>query len=325
MRSQIHAFLSQPLLMDPTFAIRLAAYADDKSPDMKGLFINAPCPKLAAEAAATTAKATGQGKKLTAVIPIYGLIDQHASDMLDWMGGTSCDSLAAAWDVCMNEDRINNVLFDIHSPGGTVYGVKETADMIFSGRGKKVACSVANSMMASAAYYLGSACDRVYATPGADVGSVGVYQMHFDQSKLLDEIGIKATIIREPEFKAEGNPYEPLTEAATQEMKSDVHRIYQQFTGDVGRYRGLEAGVVRETFGKGRTMDSASAQKVGMINRVATFGDVLGRMQAGTIRPGSANNAADDWDAAPVTELPAGIDAGQRRRKLSMVGLAFPQ
>ena len=76
MRSQIHAFLSQPLLMDPTFAIRLAAYADDKSPDMKGLFINAPCPKLAAEAAATTAKATGQGKKLTAVIPIYGLIDQ---------------------------------------------------------------------------------------------------------------------------------------------------------------------------------------------------------------------------------------------------------
>ena len=319
MRSQIQAFLSQPLLLDPSFALRLAAYSDESSRDMKGLFINAPCPRKAAIEAATQAKSSNQGRKMTAVLPVYGMIDQHGGFMLDLFGGTAIDDLQSALDVCMNEDRINNILLDVHSPGGGVYGVKEFADAVYSARGTKTICSVANSMMASAAYYMGSACDRVYATAGADVGSVGVYQMHFDESKALEDMGVKATIIREPEFKAEGNPYEPLSEAATQEMKSDVHRIYQQFTNDVARYRGTDIGQVRDSFGKGRTMDAASAQKAGMVNRVATFNDVLAKMQAGTIRPASAQSADDGWDG------PLMRDVEQRRRKLAVHGMAFPR
>jgi signal peptide peptidase SppA len=253
-------------------------------------------------------------RKATAVLPVYGMIDQHGGYMMDLFGGCSLDYLSDAFDMCMNEDRINNILLDIHSPGGSVYGVKEMADKIYAARGTKPICAIANSMMASAAYYIGSACDRVYATPGADVGSVGVYQMHFDQSKMMDDMGIKVTIARTPEFKAEGNPFEPLPGNALDEMKSDVERIYKQFIGDVAKYRGMDIKTVDETFGKGRTVDAAKAAKAGMVNRVATFDDVKARMTAGTIRPGSPASA-EEWD------LPILAESMKRRANLSAVAM----
>lgn len=315
MRSQIHAFLSQPLLLDPMFAARLAAYAEDSSPDRKGLFVSSQCPKMAAEKVIAAVKQTPKTTKMTAVLPVFGMIDQHNSDLLQWFGGTSTDALCAALDMLANEDRIANILLRCHSPGGSVYGTKECADKIFALRSAKPICAVADSLMASACYYIGAACSRVYATNGADVGSVGVYQMHFDESQFMERVGIKASIIREPEFKAEGNPYEPLTDAATTEMKADVHRTYETFVSDIAKYRGIDVQNVKDNFGKGRCLDAASAVKCGMVNRVATFGDVLSRMQAGTIRPGTGMAAMDEWADLPDSRVQA---QEQRRRRLSL-------
>jgi len=308
MLPHIRAFLSQPHMLSEQYESLL------EKMDTPIKIFNAQCPIKAAESQLAIAGQQAKTKKFTAVLPLFGVIDQHGGWMVDLLGGTSLDAFNDAFDMCMSEDRISNILIHAHTPGGTVYGVKEMGDKIFAARGTKPVCCIANSMLASAGYYIGSACDRVYATVGADVGSVGVYQMHFDQSKMLEDVGVKATIVREPEFKAEGNPYEPLTDAAVQEMKSDVHRIYQQFTSDVARYRGMDAGVVRDTFGKGRTMDATSAAKCGMINRVATFGEVLSRMQAGTIRPGAPMSALDEWDGPVLEEF----DSAQRRRKLAL-------
>lgn len=314
MHPLIKSFLAGPYMLSSTYEALL-----QKMDQPRKLF-DAPCPLTAATKAATAARQQPKSAKYTAVLPMFGMIDQHGGWIVDMMGGTSLASLNEAFDLCMSEDRISNVMLHVHSPGGSVYGVKEMADKIHAARGTKPVCAVANSMMASAAYYIGSACDRVYATVGADVGSVGVYQMHFNYSAALKDDGIECTIIREPAFKAEGNPYEPLTDEATQEMKSDVHRIYQQFTSDVARYRGMDVGVVRDTFGKGRTMDAASAQKCGMINRVATYGDVLARMQAGTIRPSSGNAADDGWDSPMLEDF-----SDQRRRKLNLIGVRFDE
>jgi ClpP class serine protease len=48
-------------------------------------------------------------------------------------------------------------VIDVDSPGGTVAGVQELAAEMLAARGRKPVIAVANSLMASAAYWIGCA------------------------------------------------------------------------------------------------------------------------------------------------------------------------
>ena len=47
-------------------------------------------------------------------------------------------------------------MLDVDSPGGSVYGIAELADEIRAARGRKPIVAVANSVAASAAYWIGT-------------------------------------------------------------------------------------------------------------------------------------------------------------------------
>ena len=70
--------------------------------------------------------------------------------------------------------------------------------------------AVANSLAASAAYWIGCFASEFYITPGDEVGSIGVWQAHFEYSKALQEEGVKTTLVSAGKFKVEGNLYVPL-------------------------------------------------------------------------------------------------------------------
>ena len=55
----------------------------------------------------------------------------------------------------LGDPAVKAIVFDVDRPGGAVYGVPELADEIRAARGRKPMEAVANSLMASAAYYLG--------------------------------------------------------------------------------------------------------------------------------------------------------------------------
>lgn len=276
---QLAEFLSQPLMLDQSYMARLHSMV--RSGEASHIEPIRNEVRLAAENQAKSAK--GQSSRITAVLPICGVIDQRDSWMLQMFGGTALDSLLEALSICMNEDRIGGVIFDFASPGGSSFGVKEVADCIASCRKEKPIVSVSNSIMASAAYYLGSAASRVYATPSSVSGSIGVYLEHEDHTKANEQDGITKTIIRVPEFKAEGHPDEPLTDAARSQMEARCVEIYDMFTSDVARYRGTDQATVKAEYGMGRTLSSANALACGMIDRVATFSEVCDQMRSGTI------------------------------------------
>jgi ClpP class serine protease len=51
----------------------------------------------------------------------------------------------------LNDDAVSQILIDIDSPGGSVYGVAELADEILAARKQKPVVAIANSLAASAA------------------------------------------------------------------------------------------------------------------------------------------------------------------------------
>ena len=129
------------------------------------------------------------------VLPLHGVISQRASVWQEMFGGTSTEQFGAAYQQAINDPRIKAVVLDVDSPGGTVSGVSELADIVYAGAQQKPVAAVANSQMASAAYWIASQVGggqlRLAAASGADVGSIGVFRMHEDVSEAMAEAGIK--------------------------------------------------------------------------------------------------------------------------------------
>jgi signal peptide peptidase SppA len=234
-----------------------------------------------------------------AVIPIYGVISQRLSMMneLSGPGSASTEQITRAFRQAMADPNIGSIVFDIDSPGGTVTGTPELADEILKARGQKPIVAVANSMAASAAYWIASAADELVVSPSGEVGSIGVYMGHIDISKMEEMDGVKTTLISAGKYKIEGNPYEPLTEEAKAALQADVDAFYSMFVKAVAKQRGVSASDVRNGFGEGRTVMAAEAVKLGMADRVGTLDQTLQRL-GGTSRAASKKT---ETEAPPIT------------------------
>jgi capsid assembly protease len=215
-----------------------------------------------------------------AVIPIYGVISQRAGMLTQASGGTSIDALTRDFRAALAEPGVRAIVFDIASPGGSTYGVQELAAEIYAARGRKPIAAVANAVAASAAYWLGSAAGDFAVTPSGEVGSIGVYAIHQDDSRAMQAAGIDQTVISAGRYKAEG--IGPLSDETRQYIQEKVDAAHQQFLADVARGRGVTSAEVRQRYGEGRMLDAKAAKAAGMVDRIATLDEVVARLGGST-------------------------------------------
>jgi signal peptide peptidase SppA len=187
------------------------------------------------------------GSPQIAVLPLYGVIAQRMNLMSEFSGGTSAEKFGQMFDDAVKNPDVTAIVIDVDSPGGTVSGTPELAQKIFDARGTKRITAVVNSLMASAAYWIGSAADEIVCTPSGQAGSIGVYTVHTDISKMNEQDGITQTLIRAGKFKAETAPYMPLSDDAKAALQAAVDDDYDQFVAAVARNRGTTPGAVIES------------------------------------------------------------------------------
>lgn len=213
-----------------------------------------------------------------AVIPVYGVLTQRPPANISGPGATSTNQIAQAVKAAAADPAVAQILLDLDGPGGSVYGTAEAADAIYEARARKPVIGIANSMAASATYWLGSQCSALYCTPGGEVGSIGVYTAHQYLGKALEAAGIETTLVSEGEFKTEGNPFEPLGEEAKAAIQSRVSDYYQMFVKAVARGRNASVVTVRDDMGKGRMLGAKGAGSAGMIDGIMTFDALLDKL-----------------------------------------------
>jgi len=211
------------------------------------------------------------------IIPVYGTITQRADLMTEWSGGTSTDAVGQRIDELAADPNVKAIVLDVDSPGGTVYGVGELADKIRETAKTKKVIGVANSEAASAAYWILSQASEVVVTPNGQVGSIGVYVMHVDQSEALKAIGENVTLLSAGERKVAGNPYGPLDQTGRAELQASVDDYYDKFSRAVARGRGKAQSTVQGGFGKGGMVRAEQAVSEGMADKVGTLDSVLSR------------------------------------------------
>jgi signal peptide peptidase SppA len=219
-----------------------------------------------------------------AVINIFGPIVQHADMFSEVSGMVSTEGVTALFRGVMNDPNVKAIVLNVDSPGGGVYGVDELATEIRAARGEKPIVAVANSQMASAAYYIGAAADEIVVTPGGEVGSIGVFMAHQDLSEALKLEGVGVTLISAGKYKTESNPFEPLTEEARAALQKTVNAYYDAFVSAVSKGRDVRASEVRGGFGEGRMVVAKEAVALGMADRIETLDETIDRLGRGGFR-----------------------------------------
>ena len=296
-RHLLQALAKTPWAVDPTFGERALAVLQIRA-------AGGATPR-AADPAPRPAPSGGS----VMVLPVYGLLDYRLSamDMACGDGGTSVAKLTADFDAALKNPDVKAILFEFDSPGGSVEGIPELATKILQARGTKPITAMVNTLCASAAYWLASACDEIVITPSGEAGSIGVFMLHVDESAADEQQGFKFTLIKAGKYKAEGMPFFPLPPDAQAAFQSRVDEWYDQFVKAVAKGRGVPPKAVRDGFGQGRTALAQEAVTLGLADRVATFEEtatkLLGRSRS------AGPKALDDTQVFLVEEPDAAAAA----------------
>ena len=209
------------------------------------------------------------------LIGLYGTLAPRMNLFMEFSGGTSTQLFAKEFSALIDNPDVSTVLIEVDSPGGVVTGTEEARAIIFAARKRKRVVAVANGMMASAAYYIGSAATEVVATPSTEVGSIGVYMVTTDATKRADEMGIKYHVFRAGALKASGIQHEALTPERRAAIQARFDGPYRMFLEAVAENRNVSVATVAEEFGQGTVFLAAEAKARGMIDRVATLEETL--------------------------------------------------
>jgi signal peptide peptidase SppA len=177
-----------------------------------------------------------------AIIGISGVLSNNSD-----YGDISYASISEALGRADEDPQVRAIVLTIDSPGGSTDMAFETAAVVADVNKRKPITAVCVSGAYSAAYLLASQASEIWVPPSSGgVGSIGVYAGHMDLSGMLEKMGVKVTLISAGEGKTDGNPYEPLSEAARAQIKANVDELYGEFVAAVARGRGIaESAVVK--------------------------------------------------------------------------------
>ncbi len=251
-------------------------------------------------------RARAQNVSTVAVVPVIGTLTQRV-ELVGSAETRSTVDIVGELQEAVADPKVDAAVLEFDSPGGEVFGVPEAWQAIREARKAKPVVAAVNSMAGSAAYYLASAATEMWVTPSGTVGSIGVFALHVDRSKALEEKGEawEFIVAQDSPFKVEGNPTGPLSDDARAELQGDIDRYMGMFVRDLAKGRGVSRDTVRELFGRGRLKGPEAAMAIGMIDEIGTLSDAIRRAgQLGQERrtPASSQATAGAFPAGQNVE-----------------------
>jgi signal peptide peptidase SppA len=212
-------------------------------------------------------------KNGVATIPIQGVIGQKLGILEKSCGAVGVEDVSNDIQSALSDNSVKIILLDISSPGGTVSGVPELANEIENATNYKKVIAFTDSETASAAYWIASSANLFFASPSADVGSIGVYLPWIDESLAYAMMGYKVDLIKNDggTYKGMGFPGTSLTNDQRQQLQASVNNIFDMFKAHITDNRPM----VKDSAMQGQTFLANEATSVGLIDGVKTRSEVM--------------------------------------------------
>ena len=211
-----------------------------------------------------------------------GIIRLHGPLMRDpdlistlLFGATDINQVADAVRQAADSKEVKSILLDIDSPGGTVNGTPELAQVVADASKLKTIYAFSAGQMCSAAYWVASQCQAVYASPSARVGSIGVMLPFIDSAEKFRSQGLKVEVFAAGKFKGMGTPGVPLSEEQRALLQADVEEIAADFKEAVlARGRRIPDEAM-----EGQSFSARKAQRYNLAGVVRGRDEVMARLR----------------------------------------------
>jgi protease-4 len=254
---------------------------------------------------------SGKPQKFTAVVNVNGIIgpDQEAS----------ADKIVSGLDDAFKDTSTKGIVLRINSPGGTPVQASQVYNEIMRQRALhpniKV-YAVCNDMCTSAAYYIASAADAIYANPSSLVGSIGVLMEGFGFTDAIQKLGVQRRLMISGDYKGFLDPFSPLKPQDVQMAQTMLDIVHEQFIRDVEKGRGARLKVNQNTF-SGLVFTGQQALSQGLIDGFGSTGQVARevikaeRIEDFTVKSGLLGFFADRIGASFAHHLAAVMENPQ--------------
>ncbi len=154
------------------------------------------------------------------------------------------------------------------------------ADVIKAAAASKPVMAVINDgMAASAAMWIASAANEIYVTQATDqVGSIGVYTQIADWNQYYkDALKLNVQDIYAPQSTDKNKDYRDAISGDTSAVEGDLSVLADQFINTVASNR---SGKIKgDTWKTGKMFYAKDAKKIGLIDGIASFDQVVQKMK----------------------------------------------
>ncbi|MFU8798000.1 MAG: S49 family peptidase, partial [Gammaproteobacteria bacterium] len=133
--------------------------------------------------------------------------------------------------------------------------------------------SVCVDLCASAAYYIASASDRIYANPSSMVGSIGALLNGFGFTGSMEKLGIQRRLITAGKNKGFLDPFSPLKDEDLADAQRMLDNVHQEFIQSVNAGRGKKLTAHPDLF-SGKIWTGREALQLGLIDGLGSTGYV---------------------------------------------------
>ena len=175
-----------------------------------------------------------------------------------------------------NDKNIKAVVLRVNSPGGNAF----TSDVIWrelekiKEAGKPLIASFGD-YAASGGYYIAAGADRIVAQPNTLTGSIGVYMMFPNATKLLNEkIGVNFDTIKTHEFATGFSPTNNLSEKEKALLQESTYEIYDLFIDRVSKGRKLSVDSTK-VIAQGRVWTGKRAIEIGLVDELGGLDEAI--------------------------------------------------
>ena len=244
-------------------------YADQMKANIKkrlGLDQDDMIPQVSVSDLVSTAKES-DGDEI-AVYYAEGEIVDEASPQSMFNSGSMIVGKEMADDLndLADDDDVKAVVIRMNSPGGSSYASEQIWHAVMELRKRKPVVVSMGGYAASGGYYISAPADYIVAEPTTLTGSIGIYGVSIDRSKLLTgKLGINADYVQTNRNTVMGDDMAPINMEQQSLLQASVDRGYRLFKFRVSEGRGLTMDRV-EQLAQGHVYLGMDAQKLKLVD-----------------------------------------------------------
>lgn len=175
------------------------------------------------------------------------------------------------------DPSIKAVVLAINSPGGTPVQSSLLFDRLLQLKQEynKPLIAVGADTMASGAYFIASAADKIYANRSSVVGSIGVVSERFGLVDLIDKLGVESRTITAGEAKARLSPFKAESDGDREHLQTMLDDIHRHFKLSVVLGRGEKLKAEESVLFTGDVWTGTRALDLGLIDELGGVHEAL--------------------------------------------------